>query len=330
MTKPRIFVSSTYYDLKHIRSSLESFIENMGYEPILFENGDIPYNYKLPLDESCYGEIKTAHMFILIIGGRYGSPSSETIEEIDEEEHEEEEEDEGKIKQNCNNYNSVTVKEYITALKKDIPIFIFVEKNVYSEYRTYKENRNANCQIKYAYVDHVNVFKLLDKITRQERNNPIRDFDKFEDISNWLRDQWAGMFADYLLMQQGDKSLEGMSTKIEELSQVTATLRKYTESIMRKVDPEHSEETIKKQTERMDLLNKKQFLSNDLIDFIRYADVNTNNDGLYSAFKKAKTLDEFLEAIEYPDQLKDELLKSENAINMYEMLLSNLLEEEYE
>ena len=28
MAKPRVFVSSTYYDLKHLRSALESFIES--------------------------------------------------------------------------------------------------------------------------------------------------------------------------------------------------------------------------------------------------------------------------------------------------------------
>lgn len=34
MAKPRIFVSSTYYDLKHIRSSPENVIESSGYEDI--------------------------------------------------------------------------------------------------------------------------------------------------------------------------------------------------------------------------------------------------------------------------------------------------------
>ena len=42
MAKPRVFVSSTYYDLKHIRDRPEAFIESFGYEPVLFESGDIP------------------------------------------------------------------------------------------------------------------------------------------------------------------------------------------------------------------------------------------------------------------------------------------------
>ena len=76
MAKPRIFVSSTYYDLKHIRNSLEAFIDNLGYEAVLFESGDIPFHHDVPIDESCYVEIQTCHMLVLIIGGRYGSPSS--------------------------------------------------------------------------------------------------------------------------------------------------------------------------------------------------------------------------------------------------------------
>jgi hypothetical protein len=39
MAKPRVFVISTYYDLKHIRNSLEAFIESLGYDPVLFESG---------------------------------------------------------------------------------------------------------------------------------------------------------------------------------------------------------------------------------------------------------------------------------------------------
>ncbi|MBW2570128.1 MAG: DUF4062 domain-containing protein [Deltaproteobacteria bacterium] len=51
MAKPRIFVSSTYYDLKHIRAPLEIFIESLGYESILSEKGDIAYSPEQPLDE---------------------------------------------------------------------------------------------------------------------------------------------------------------------------------------------------------------------------------------------------------------------------------------
>ena len=41
--KPRIFVSSTFYDLKYIREDLSNFIKSYNFEPIMFEDGDIGY-----------------------------------------------------------------------------------------------------------------------------------------------------------------------------------------------------------------------------------------------------------------------------------------------
>lgn len=43
MAKPRIFISSTFCDLKQIRTDLDSFIELIGYEALRNEEGDIPY-----------------------------------------------------------------------------------------------------------------------------------------------------------------------------------------------------------------------------------------------------------------------------------------------
>ena len=64
MAKPRVFISSTYYDLKHIRKSIELFITEVGYESVLFENGDIPFDSEHPLDESCYKELELSLIHI--------------------------------------------------------------------------------------------------------------------------------------------------------------------------------------------------------------------------------------------------------------------------
>jgi hypothetical protein len=57
MAKPRIFISSTFYDLRQIRSELDKFIMNLGYEPLRNEEGDIPYGKEEELQKYCYREI---------------------------------------------------------------------------------------------------------------------------------------------------------------------------------------------------------------------------------------------------------------------------------
>jgi hypothetical protein len=78
MAKPRVFISSTYYDLKYVRSSLELFVESLGFDPVLSERGDVAYAHDRPLDESCYREVQNCGIYVLIIGGRYGSEASTT------------------------------------------------------------------------------------------------------------------------------------------------------------------------------------------------------------------------------------------------------------
>lgn len=43
MARPRVFVSSTFYDLKQLRAELERFIHSLGYDPVLNERGLVPY-----------------------------------------------------------------------------------------------------------------------------------------------------------------------------------------------------------------------------------------------------------------------------------------------
>ena len=54
MAKPRVFLSSTYYDLKHVRERIERFLVNFGMEPVLFENDNVTFEFNKPLDLSCY------------------------------------------------------------------------------------------------------------------------------------------------------------------------------------------------------------------------------------------------------------------------------------
>lgn len=236
MAKPRIFISSTYYDLKHVRSSLDIFIESLGHEPVLSEKGDIAYTHDIPLDESCYREASSADIFVLIIGGRYGTEVS------------------GKAKQQSHGifdrYDSITKKEYQSALTKDIPVYILIEANVYSEYHTYLRNKDTK-DIKYAHVDSVNIFKLIEEILAQPRNNPVHTFERFADIEAWLRDQWAGLFRELLHKQSQQQQLTTLSSQVSELHAVNETLRRYLEALMKGIKPDDSNRLIESEQKRL-------------------------------------------------------------------------------
>ena len=53
MARPRVFISSTFYYLKQVRSDLELFVKEMGYDAVLHERGAIPYGSKEKLEEYC-------------------------------------------------------------------------------------------------------------------------------------------------------------------------------------------------------------------------------------------------------------------------------------
>lgn len=236
MAKPRIFVSSTYYDLKHIRASLSLFIDSLGYESILFEKGQIAFVSDDPLDISCYREAETADIFVLIIGGRYGSETS--TEKIDSD------------KNQYTNYNSITRKEYETASENHIPTYILIEKGVYAEYQTYKRNKK-NTDIEYAHVDNINIFKLIDDIHKKPNNNPIFSFEKYNEIEDWLRDQWAGLFKDFLVKRGNIKKLESLQSQIRHLETLNLTLKNYLEVLLYADKDLETQNIIQKENEKI-------------------------------------------------------------------------------
>jgi len=210
MARPRVFVSSTNYDLKHIRNDLRDFIELFGFEPVLNETGSITYDYTKPLDESCFHEAKLCDVFILIIGGRYGSQINDSENLV-------------KLKQQKDffeKYISITRKEYRTAYEAGLPIYIFIDKNVHSEYRTYLRNKN-NEYINYAYADNIGIYEFIEEAESQFKNNNICPFERFKDIASWLREQWSGLFYIYLAelrKKQSDKKMLDSISKLEVLS----------------------------------------------------------------------------------------------------------------
>ena len=201
--KPRIFVSSTFYDLKYIRDDLSNFIKAHDFEPIMFEEGDIGYTPGKQLDNSCYEAMRNADMVILIIGGSYGSPASgENADSFDE-------------------YLSVTRKEYKTASEEGIPIFVFIDASVYSEYGVYEANvdliEKEKQEISFCATKNINVFRFIKDI-KSTGDLSVTEFKKAGEIKTFLGKQWADMFKNYLRALREEKNTEQIHEALDNMS----------------------------------------------------------------------------------------------------------------
>jgi len=254
MAHPRVFVSSTYYDLKHLRSSLDNFIESFGYEPVLSEKGDIAYSPDMPLDESCYREVENADVFVIIVGGRCGSEGSGDNRKPTHEFFE--------------RYDSITKREYEAAVRHDIPTYVLVESSVYTGYQTYLRNK-GNKETQYAHVDSVNIFHLIENVLSKPRNNPVHTFERFSDIESWLREQWSGLFRELLHRMSGQQQIATLASQVEALRENNTTLKRYLEALMKKISPDESPELIESEKRRLELVEQTDLLKrNDWIAYI--------------------------------------------------------------
>lgn len=75
LDSPSVMVSSTLYDLKQIRTDLSQFIsDDIGYIPLMSELPSFPINPDLNTIDNCCKRVENnVDIFVLIIGGRYGS-----------------------------------------------------------------------------------------------------------------------------------------------------------------------------------------------------------------------------------------------------------------
>lgn len=257
MARLRVFVSSTYYDLRHIRTSLQVFIRSLGFEPVLSERGDVTYVFDKPLDESCYREISGCDLYVLIVGGRYGSETSQGRGARGE--------DAGPTF--FEHYDSITRRECSIAQERGVPAYILIEKGVYAEYQTYRRNK-GNENIQYAHVDSVNVFRFIEELEKLRVNNPIHAFENTLEIEDWLKEQWVGLFAELLRRRVTETQFVDVTQEMRRISETTETLKTYLEEAMRTLDVKNVTVMVREETDR--LLAVKARIDFSKIAFIRH------------------------------------------------------------
>lgn len=224
MPSPKIFVSSTCYDLGAVREQLRNFLFDLGYEPILSEYSDILYDPRTHTHTSCLQEVPGADMVVLIVGSRFGGKavpealSSVSLESISNAGF-----DISAI-ENVSNL-SVTQLEVLKAVESQVPVFAFVDEKVWHDHLVFEKNKDLVDQIRFPSIEKQEtakyIFEFINFLKGRIRGNSVIPFSKIEDIESHLRKQWASLFQ-RLLRESRDREYEGrrifgLAEQIEDL-----------------------------------------------------------------------------------------------------------------
>jgi hypothetical protein len=193
---PGVMVSSTFYDLREVRDDLRRFLQDeLGYRPLLSEHRSFPLNPDASTIDNCRERVeRDADILVLVIGGRYGSIDDQTSK-------------------------SVTNLEYLSARRKGIPVYAFVEQGIVALVPIWKSNPSADFS---ARVDTPKLFEFLE-IVRSVDKVWTQEFKNASEIIDALRIQFAYQHRDGLslqrrILQTGDhywlKDLRGEALRI--------------------------------------------------------------------------------------------------------------------
>jgi len=163
MAKPRIFLSSTCFDLGDARTELTDFLKKRGFEVLNSQTGAFGVKPKVHSHDACLAMMEHADYVVLMIGGRRGG----TYVASDK---------------------SITNEEIRAAQKLGRPIFAFVDRKVEALRAIYRKNPTANFA---PVVDDVRIFDFIDKISSGHEDNWLHQFDDVTEIKRTLTAQFA-------------------------------------------------------------------------------------------------------------------------------------------
>ena len=212
MAAPRVFISSTYYDLRHVREDIGNFIKTLGYDPVMHDKGGVTYTQTETLEASCYSELQNCDIVVCIIGNKYGTKSQDSD-------------------------LSITMKEFMSAIKAKKKIYVYILKDVFIENKTYLANKNNDFIP--ASVDNIEIHKFIANIKETVKNHPIEPFENISDIIESLKKQFAGLFQ-RLLSQEASiteaKTAVDLQNSAERISNSISSFEKDINNILERFD----------------------------------------------------------------------------------------------
>lgn len=226
MAIPRVFLSSTCYDLSEVRDSIGNAIKSFGFDPCLSDHGDVFYHPDLHTHVSCANEIANCQLFILIIGGRFGGSYV------------------------ADPSKSIVNAEYAAARELNIPVFTFVKRDVLDDHRFYKKNKEKPGlkDFDFPSIDKQDtaeqIFQFIDDVRLAKVNNGFFPFEYAREIEALLKKQWAGMFFDFLQQRRLGDEYQHQRKVLSDLTSATSQLGEIVKTMYRQMDKAHANEVI--------------------------------------------------------------------------------------
>jgi hypothetical protein len=156
--------------------------------PVLSEFDSFPVDPNLDAVENCVAGVKNkADIFVLVVGGRYGSQ--------------------------VEGGKSITNIEYLEAKAKGIPCYVFVQKPLLAALPIWRKNSSGDFS---DVVDSPLLFEFVESL-RDPKENWIFPFESAQDIIETLRKQLAYLFMDALSLR-GKVIRSGLPEALRDLS----------------------------------------------------------------------------------------------------------------
>lgn len=174
-----LFISSTCYDLSQVRVDLADFARTLGLEPVMSESDSFPIDPDDDTVTNCLNNVKTkADIFLLVVGGRYGSIN-----------------DTGK---------SITNLEFLEASARGIPRYVFIKKDIITLLPIWKDNPDADFS---RAVDTPKLFEFVANL-RESGELWVFPFEAAQDIVATMRKQLSYLLSDCLDLRSKFKSVD--------------------------------------------------------------------------------------------------------------------------
>lgn len=203
MQSLRVFLSSTCYDLQRERTAIKKLLLSLGHTPILSNENNIRYDPDVNTHDSCLEEVeKGTDYMVMIISKRFGGSIFRTAFE----KHIRTSDIAVKsryVSYLKSNYKySISHCEYFKALELNIPVLVFISKEVSDARNRYMRAKAKNNGFKgfkgLGIKNEYDIYEFISFINNLRKGNGTIEYKDISDITKHIRKAFSDHFRDLL------------------------------------------------------------------------------------------------------------------------------------